>query len=232
MGDYIANYVVEPKFPLADAVASSAAVPGAIGPLKVKTNKYKWHKYSDGGSPDVATDPVAKTLTLWDGGVYDNLGVEAIYKTGKGLRYDLNFALISDASKPLGFSDRKWFGKIALPKNPMRLVDIPMDQVRSLRARELFKHFDSNKNGGYLRMGESVPDICKALKASVPDAKYMIASEINVAADYPTTLKKVAKDDYSALFQHGYEVCSAVLYGIKKGPYLEFDESKYDWLKQ
>ena len=231
MGDYIANYVVEPKFPLADAVAASAAVPGLIGPLRLNTKKYGWSKYSDGDSPDTPTRPVAKTLTLWDGGVYDNLGVEAIYKTAEGLRYDLDFALISDASKPLGFTDRKWLWNIAFPKSLMRIMDIPTDQVRGLRARELFGHFRENKNGGYLRMGESVDRICKNLSVVVPDANFMSPTEIKVAAEYPTTLKKVKPLDYTALFRHGYEVCSAVLYGIHNTAYSEFNVNKYSWLK-
>jgi len=230
MGDYIANYVVEPKFPLADAVAASAAVPGLIGPLKIKTKGYSWKKYSKNSStPTIDAEPIAKSLTIWDGGVYDNLGVEAIYKTKEGLRYDLDFALISDASKPLNFADQR---EDSFLKKSKRIVDIPMDQVRSLRARELFGFFRDNNNGGYLLMGESVEKICQNLTVPVPNAKFMSSNEVKHVADFPTTLKKLKISEFKEIFQHGYEVCSTVLYGINKSPFLEYDHNNYPWMKQ
>lgn len=168
MGDYVANYVVGPKYPLADAVAASAAVPGLIGPLKFKASKYTWMKYTNDDRPDTAVQPIAKTLALWDGGVYDNLGVEAIYKTKEGLRYDLDYALISDASKPLVFLQRNWLGN-------------SKDEVKDV-------------------------------------------------ASFETTLRRLSPDEFRRLFQHGYEVCSAVLYGINRCPYSEFSRASFSWL--
>ena len=233
MGDYIANYVVDPKFPLSDAVASSAAVPGLIGPLKIKTTNYSWKKFTGwdkSGTPEIATEPFSKTLTIWDGGVYDNLGVEALYKTSKGLREDLDFALICDASKPLGAVNRKWLKSFVLPRQPMRLVNIPMDQVRSLRARELFGFFRDNSNGGYLRMGESVEQICKNLKADSPRARYMTSSEITAVSGFATTLRKLKRNEFESIFRHGYEVCSAVLHGTHQSPFTEYCQQNYYWM--
>lgn len=234
MGDYIANYVVTPAFPLSDAVAASAAVPGLIGPLKISTSHYSWKKYTFDDKPDADVPPIAKTLTLWDGGVYDNLGVEAIYKTKEGLRYDLDFALISDASKPLGFLQRNWLGNFVIPhlrlSNKTRLIDIPSDQVRGLRARELFSFFRVNNKGGYLRMGESVARICKNLEVPVPDALFMPDSVVKEVASLETTLRKLTPDEFKNLFRHGYEVCSAVLYGINNKPFSEFNQGNYSWM--
>lgn len=229
MGDYVANYVVNPNFPLADAVAASAAVPGLIGPLKFKASKYSWMKYTNDDRPDTAVLPIAKTLTLWDGGVYDNLGAEAIYKTKEGLRYDLNFGLISDASKPLNVVHRKWFWNIALPCKLTRLVDIPSDQVRGLRARELFNFFKDNGNGGYLRMGESVTKICKNLEAPVPEANFMSDADVKSVAGFETTLRRLSPEEFRCIFRHGYEVCSSVLYGINRSPFSEYQKSNYPW---
>lgn len=235
MGDYVANYVVNPKFPLADAVAASAAVPGLIGPLRIMTDRFTWKKYSgwdESSVPDTDIQPIAKSLTIWDGGVYDNLGVEAIYKFGKGLRGDLNFALICDASKPLGIAKRKWIVNIALPREPLRLVNIPGDQVRSLRAKEMFAFFRDNNNGGYLRMGESVEQICRNLHVESPDASYMTLAEIKTVAEFPTTLRKLKSEEFRAMFRHGYEVCSAVLHGIKRQSFSEYDQGNYPWMHE
>jgi NTE family protein len=235
MGDYIANYVVNPKFPLSDAVAASAAVPGLIGPLRIKTGRFAWKKYSgwdESSAPDTETPPITKSLTIWDGGVYDNLGAETIYKSGKGLRDDLDFALICDASKPLGILRRQWIRNIALPRKLTRLVDIPMDQVRGLRARELFSFFKKNSNGGYLRMGESVPRICKNLQTEVPTAKYLSQAEVDAASGFDTTLRKLSPKEFQIIFRHGYEVSSAVLYGIKQSAFVEYDQKKFTWIRQ
>lgn len=165
------------------------------------------------------------------GGVYDNLGVEAIYKSGKGLRDDLDFPLICDASKPLGFIKRQWIKNIALPRKLTRLVDIPMDQVRGLRARELFSFFKKNANGGYLRMGESVGRICRNLGCESPQSSFMSEGEAKKVSEFDTALRKLSPDEFQVVFRHGYEVCSAVLYGIQQGPFLEYDQQNFSWMK-
>jgi NTE family protein len=232
MGDYVANYVIEPRFPLADAVATSAAVPGAIGPLKLKTKKYNWHRYNQQKKPQPA-DPIVKALTLWDGGVYDNLGVEALYKISKGLQKGIGFLLVSDASKYLGIKDRKWFYNIPLPRSLTRLVDIPTDQVRSVRSRDLFPFFEENRNGGYLRMGETVPVIFENWGMSVDfdPTQFMTESAVQEVSLFPTTLKKLTSNEFKLIYRHGYEVCSALLAVTGTGEYISFDGGKYPWLE-
>lgn len=66
MGDYLTNYVISPHFPLAEAAAASAAVPGAIGPLRLDTARFRWHKFAkDGSEPTIEVKPLAAHLTLW-----------------------------------------------------------------------------------------------------------------------------------------------------------------------
>ena len=216
MGDYAANYVIEPKFPLADAVAASAAFPGLIGPLVMRTGKYQWHKYDEADNL-VPTEPIAKSLVLWDGGVYDNLGLEALYKAGKGFREGIDFCLVSDASgafatEERGDSESSWVMKMGRAGN--RLIAIPVDQVRSLRAREMFSFFRANRCGGYLRMGESVQTICQNLEFSSPhevQASALTPEQVRTAAMFSTCLSMLETQDYHLLFQHGYETCNAVL---------------------
>ena len=100
---------------------------------------------------------------LWDGGVYDNLGFEALFKPrGDGLRNGLDFLIVSDASGGLRTARRARFQRVK------RLVDIASDQVRSLRARMLFGHFASRSNTGvYLRMGQSAALVLR--EAGVPE---------------------------------------------------------------
>lgn len=217
MGDYAANYVIEPKFPLADAVAASAAFPGLIGPLVIRTGDYKWYKYDETNNP-IPAEPIAKSLVLWDGGVYDNLGLEALYKAGKGFRDGIDFCLVSDASgifstEERGDSESSWLMKIWRAGN--RLIAIPMDQVRGLRARDTFAFFKKNDCGGYLRLGECAQTVFKNNGCASLDNAQLAGSlsseHVQAAAAFRTCLSIFTPEDYGLLFRHGYETCEAVL---------------------
>ena len=81
MGDYVIGYVASPQLPIALAVAASSAVPGLVGSLKLHTSRFEWFAFDKMHTPRRHA-PRFRTLTLWDGGVYDNLGVEALFQAG------------------------------------------------------------------------------------------------------------------------------------------------------
>ncbi|MCP5079460.1 MAG: patatin-like phospholipase family protein, partial [Psychromonas sp.] len=85
-GDYSLGYAKSTHFSLANAMAMSAALPGGIGPLVIKSNHFNWKKktqwYGDKGS-EVEVKLPFKKLHLSDGGVYDNLGIEPFFDSGK-----------------------------------------------------------------------------------------------------------------------------------------------------
>jgi len=93
-----------------------------------------------------------KYIHLWNGGVYDNLGVEALFKpSGKKFRDEYDFLIVSDASK--GTKVEK---PSLLHRRALRLVNIATDQVRSLRARSIVNHFIEQPNSGvYLKIGNT-----------------------------------------------------------------------------
>lgn len=66
----------------AGALAASAAVPGLIGPLVVRSSRYRWSQWERQQWQSVR--PQYARLHLWDGGVYDNLGIEPLYKPSRG----------------------------------------------------------------------------------------------------------------------------------------------------
>ena len=213
MGDYVVNYVEKPCIPLTDAMAASAAYPSLIGPLVLNTKKFSWFKFEGGNQ--IPTQPRFKRLHLWDGGVYDNLGVEALFKIQDNDKYqdDCNFLVVSDASNAI--ETRKhpiWFWKRAY-----RLMIVAMDQVRSLRARTLNNYFEThNSSGVYLKIGNTGGKILGAVgidnelinkltKNSLPlkDAKS--------AEDFKTTLRKLTDAEYDLLYRHGWEVANFTL---------------------
>lgn len=210
MGDYLTNYVLNPNFPLADALAASAAVPGVIGPLSLRAADYEWHAYLEGSTTE--TQPVAARfpkVRLWDGGVYDNLGVEALFKPDKGYREGIDFLLVSDASALLASNPPRF-------KAPHRLLEAAMDQVRSLRARTLMQHFKTHpRTGVYLQIGNTAEQIF-GLAGVDPPPNWTSDSALDEdtvfrAATLETTLRRLTEQEFDGLFRHGYEVADSTL---------------------
>ncbi|HFZ8993188.1 TPA: patatin-like phospholipase family protein [Citrobacter freundii] len=188
MGDYDIGYAEAGHFPLSQALAVSAAFPGGIGPLQLDTRLYQW-QHPVGSESSNRTCPY-DSLHLYDGGVYDNLGLEPFFDatSGKPKRKD-GFLLVSDAGSPFraGFS----YGII----NPLRLkrvLDITMEQCRSLRIRSLVGYLTQKKGpGAYLWINTTL---------SENEALHAFASA------FPTTLRKLTASEFNKLAQYGYLV--------------------------
>ena len=208
MGDYQTKYINNPDFRLSHALAASAAVPGLIGPLVVKSRHYAWNEFRDDNWHSIS--PKYKRLHLWDGGVYDNLGVESLFKPGQGLQGDTDFLIVCDASRPLSSQHRGRRFRPGYLKASMRLVDVATDQVRSLRARMLINFFKQNPgSGAYMRIG------LKSKRVSETDnsrfQSKLSDDEVNQAAEMETTLRRLTHQEFSVLFRHGYEVADTTL---------------------
>ncbi|MCC9642083.1 patatin-like phospholipase family protein [Rhodopirellula sp. JC740] len=229
MGDYQTKYIVDPKFRLSHALAASAAVPGLIGPLILKSKHHRWNEFRDDEWKSIP--PKYKRLHLWDGGVYDNLGVEALFKPGLGLADGSDFLIVCDASRPLAHETRRSRWRPGYLKASMRLVDVATDQVRSLRARMLIEYFKQNPGtGAYLRLGlknkrpgpqsesplsSSDPALQRAgksaSKAHWNEQPSLTDDEVKRVAKIETTLRRLSHHEFSLLFRHGYEVANGTL---------------------
>jgi len=194
MGDYVLGYELEPDFPIADAMAASAGFPGLIGPLSLRTQGRNWVSYGAQGEPPEtrAVQPAFDEVHLWDGGVYDILGVEPLFKPNGGYRSDIDFLIVSDASGPFGTQD---YRLPLIVTQTYRLVGIAMDQVRSLRARSIVGQFTKQSLAGcYVRLGNSVDDILgKAGRvqdiASYP-GPYLTGAEAQQLAEMGTDIRR------------------------------------------
>ena len=127
-GDYRIGLIKDPKknaFPLARVVAASAAFPPFLGPVKFKLDPNSFVRVS--GSDLYDQVEVRTTLSCLDGGVYDNMGLETIWKRFSDL-------LIADAG-----------GGVALDMGPssfwiselVRAYDLTIKQDRDLRRRRI-----------------------------------------------------------------------------------------------
>ena len=208
MGDYVVGYVASPQLPIALAVAASSAVPALLGFLKLHANRFEWFVFDEARAPQPHA-PRFPTLTLWDGGVYDNLGVEALFKPAGGYRDGFDFLIVSDASARHAVEARSL-------RAPMRLLNIATDQIRGLRARAVVSHLQRHPGVGvYLRTGNTEERIYHEANRSAmvetvrPDS--LDASEVKEAASFSTTLRRCTRREYDLLFAHGYQVADATL---------------------
>jgi len=145
---------------LAQAIASSSAFPPLFSPLIFQSKDWQWQKTKYASLYD--KQPLRDRVLLADGGLYDNLGIEAIWKTtnqsdGKD-SYDL--VLVCDAGAPMeiGFDSEgssifsKIIQKLGLKRNFVsqlaRMSDIMISQQRALRKRELIANYIKRVYGG------------------------------------------------------------------------------------
>jgi len=116
------------------------------------------------------------------------------------------FLVVSDASGALG-PERRY----RVHTQARRLLSIAMDQVRSLRARMVFDHLLAAPGSGvYLMMGRSAETALREAGLSATEIGAIATGclpdeEVEQAALFPTTLRKVKEADFDRLYRHGWE---------------------------
>ena len=210
MGDYQFGYVINPDFDVADAIAASAALPMLIGPFELNTTNYKWHKFGpDHGDDFILIEPILQRVHLWDGGIYENLGLESLYKIDTGPRAGIDYLIVSDAGAPLRIERNRFAAYL-------RLIDIGMSQTRGLRARAVVNYFKNYPNRGvYIQMGNTVDEIIRRAKVQ-PDFKIncdtsLTSQQVRSISNMKTHVKRLSELEFDLLHQHGYEVADTTM---------------------
>jgi NTE family protein len=127
-GDFQAGYrrTGLERIPIAYATAASACFPPLFRPIDPLVSADEFH---GGRARGPAADACRKRLRLSDGGVYDNMALEPVWKRAATL-------LVSDAGGPFEFAaDRGTIGDL------LRYPDIMGNQARGLRKRWLIESF-------------------------------------------------------------------------------------------
>lgn len=227
-GDYEIGYANAARFKIADAMAVSAAFPGLIGPLAIKSADYTWKRRPSWNAPVESEREVVlpfKRLHLYDGGVYDNLGLEPLIDPAtQTFKNDIQYLVCSDAGAPLAREAPSFFDV----RRVTRLLDIVMDQARSLRIRPLAKFLEKNPNlGAYAQIGADVVERLHLYEALHPSRfqhllrrKWLGREEVERAARVATSLSQLDLETFQLLETHGYEsvMWNEVYFG---GRYLE-----------
>jgi len=212
MGSYDIGSADASDFPIADAVALSAAYPGVIGPYRLESQNYDWH-YAQNDEDNQSLLQSKKGLYLSDGGLYDNLGIEPLFNLEQSsLVYsNTDYLVVSDAGNGLR---RQRLAPVWRPLlRTVRLINVINQQVRALRLRTLLSFFDNNPSQGlYIPIGLS---FCQWQKdqenkgQNIPQAlldyPFLSLAEVVIAKNCPTSLASLSAEQFERLVRHGYE---------------------------
>jgi NTE family protein len=195
MADYLVGMVPSPAVSLAKAVAASSAFPPVLSPyiLKVDSKLFK----PDPKCP-LQKEPFTSQIVLSDGGVYDNLGLETVWK-------DYQTVLVSDAGGKMQSEEKPhhdW------PLQARRVLDVIDNQVRSLRKRQVIEAFKSRgsfHNGSYWGMRSHVKDYNVADSFNCPENRTL------ELAQTPTRLEALDPQYQERLINWGYAICDTAI---------------------
>jgi len=171
MGEHELGVVAAPDFPICKAVAASSAFPPVFPPLRLDAATY-------------AHASAVEYVTLTDGGVYDNMGINPLVRA----RNALDYVIVSDGGKPFALDERPTeSGAIVLKAS----LDIMMEQIRGLEFDRLQHRHGALK--GPKPLWFSIDS--KEGEAQSGDAAF--ASAIS------TDLHRLDPDEMSVLTRHG-----------------------------
>ena len=197
MADWQLGIAREPRVSLADAVTASSAFPPVLSPFYLQAAREDFEDVPPGRE-----DPrFFEEIMLTDGGVYDDLGLETVWK-------NFETVLVSDAggrnpADPTPPSD--W------PRHTKRVLDIIHQQVSALRKRQLIASYQAprsdvnHRTGAYWGIGTDI-------------AHYGIVDALEVPHDRsldlartPTRLKRMPAELQERLINWGYAVSDAAI---------------------
>lgn len=193
MADYRVGRAERPTVPLALAVAASSAFPPVLSPVELELEKDQVQ--SQPGN-DLCREPYTTNVVLTDGGVYDNMGLETVWKR-------FQTVLVSDAGgkmQPEEEPEHDW------ARHAFRILDLIDNQVRSLRKRQVIAAFkDGTRQGAYWGIRTNIADYQLATSFPCPFARTLELANI------PTRLQRMEPGLQERLINWGYAVCDAAL---------------------
>lgn len=186
MGSKNLGVIDSADFPIADAIAISAAYPAIIGPYRLKFKDLD--------------------VYLSDGGLYDNLGLEPLFDIEqRRLNPDIeaDILLVSDAGMSIQHKHLAPFWRPLL--RTLRLIDVINHQVRSLRLRTLLPFIAQYpEKGRYASIGTDHSDTAH-LPTEFKNYSFLSQQKVQQAKDTATSLACLSEDQFDNLVRHGYE---------------------------
>jgi NTE family protein len=214
MRDWRVGEVRAPDVPLAFAVAASSAFPPVLSPAELRLDP---GKFTPNSGQDLQRPPFTSRVILSDGGVYDNLGLETVWKSHRTV-------LVSDGGGKLQAEEEP---KSDWARHAYRVLNVIDNQVRSLRKRQLIDSYKTpagdlnHRQGAYWGIRTDIRNY------GLADALPADLARTTALAEVPTRLKRLDDATQERLINWGYAVCDAALRrhvdaGLKPPPALPY----------
>jgi len=189
--DWRVGEIKNPTDSIAKVVGASSAFPPFLSPARFK---YDESQYTPGSGSDLQRPPFTTRPALADGGVYDNMGLETVFK---------NFQTVIVSNAGGGYeAKKKVAGDWALQS--YRVMNTIDNQVRSLRKRVLISSLASlDKFGAYWSIRSDIEGYPAEDTLPCPHSRTSELASIptDLAAKDPTTQRR--------LINWGYAICDA-----------------------
>jgi NTE family protein len=198
MRDYRVGEVKRPTVLLSRAVAASTAFPPVLSPVEMRLDPAS---FTPGSGLDLQRPPFTSKVILSDGGVYDNLGLETVWKRCRTV-------LVSDGGGKLQAEEEP---KSDWARHAYRVLNLVDNQVRSLRKRQLIASFEAGKNDSIRREGAYWGIRTDIAEYQLPDAMPCPLERTTELAETPTRLKRLDDERQERVINWGYAVCDAAL---------------------
>jgi NTE family protein len=193
MGDYQVGLVRHPQVELAVAVGASSAFPPFLSPAILEL---RGMSFQATGGASLQHEPFTTRVVLSDGGVYDNLGLETVWRRFRTL-------LVSDAGAKMPTEPRP---KADWARHSKRILDLIDNQVRSLRKRQIIGALKSGvRLGAYWGIRTQIQDYHLADPLPCPPDR------TRKLAETPTRLAAMDGAIQERLINWGYAVCDAAI---------------------
>jgi NTE family protein len=171
--------------PLALAVAASAAFPPFLSPIEIDLSSVVPN--SSGATPVCAGPPYTQKALLSDGGVYDNLGLETVWKRCRTI-------FLSDGGKP-------WAPNPSPPDGVAQMgsvVGVATGQCDALRKRMLFHAYQSRERlGAMWALDDGVDD-------GAPPPPGLTLAEVKIVSTIDTRLRRFDLVQQNLLLKAGW----------------------------
>jgi NTE family protein len=152
--------------------------------------------FTPGSGADLQREPYTKKVVLTDGGVYDNLGLETVWK-----HYDT--VLVSDGGGRLSAEEEP---KSNWAEHSYRILNLIDNQVRARRKLQVVESYKSKeRKGAYWGIWTPIEDYKLADALPCPRER---ALEL---AETPTRLARMNDRLQERLINWGYAVCDAAI---------------------
>ena len=176
---------------IAKAVAASSCFPPIFKPLPLalQPDDLSGGDFMDGDE----RSRFIQSLALCDGGVYDNMGLEPVWK-------DFANVIVSDGGKPFSFAKEP-----DAAQQLLRMHDVVANQAEALRKRWLIaSYLRGDYHGTYFGIKNAVSDY--VVNAGVGYSK---ALATNTISQIRTDMDEFSDDEIAVLENHGYTLADA-----------------------